>query len=130
MLPGVASKLPYYLVSSRWLLGASIVDSSVGIESTAGAGSNLLFPDDKVRLALQPGIIDKRIFANIFENFASLPFFFLPFRDVVVGLLLLETLQELLILSRYFDEFSFPCFSVQTLLVYCAHRRRLDGHLV
>lgn len=72
------------------------------VDAGVGAGALLLL-DDEFRLHV---LVDERVLADIFQDFDSLVVFALPLRHVVVGCLVLQSLEDKLVFFRDFHQFA------------------------
>lgn len=69
---------------------------------------------------------DQGEFADVLQHFFPLYLFFLPFRNIVICLLLLQPLKYLLVLPSDLHQFSFPSVSIQA--TFLSHAVTVRGH--
>jgi len=92
-----------------------------------GAAQVRVLTLDVVRVVLRANLVG--VLADVIEELASLVILMGPPRHVIIGLLLLQALQDDLILARDFHQLALAGLSIQTLLVAREDSRLLGGNL-
>lgn len=93
------------------------------VETVASRGSSRLPSDDEIGSTISvDALLQQRVLADVPQNPGPTLLVTLPGRHVVVGLLVLQALEDLLVLPGDLDQLTTPGLAVQTASV------RLAGH--